>query len=149
MHGVRVGELTDGVVTPELVSVIDRATRYVDGLNPFFETMLVVAESMTLVQTVSAGQLVRNIAGISVAAPSFVDGITDLADRLAHAGRDGDEAVFQDRFLATVQLASTGLFGSVGKLLHVSELLPATEVVRTLASLVPGIAQAETSRIRW
>lgn len=141
----RVGELTDGVVTPELVSVIDRATRYVDGLNPFFETMLLVANSVTRVQSVDAGQLVRNIAGIGVAAPSFVDGLTGLADRMANNGIDGDEAFFQNRFLATVQLASTGLFGSVGRLLssHVSELLPATEVVRTLASPVPGIAQAE------
>lgn len=141
----RVGELTNGVVTPELVSVIDRATRYVDGLNPLMETLALVANSVTKVQTVSAEHMIRNIAGISVAAPSFVDAATDLVDRLDHTGLDVDERFFQERFLATVQLASTGLFGSVGKLLssHVSDLLPATEVVRTLASPVPGIARAD------
>ncbi|WP_205844140.1 MlaD family protein [Mycolicibacterium sp. GF69] len=140
----RVGELTNGVVTPELVSVIDRATRYVDGLNPLMETLLLVANTVTKVQTVSVERMVRNIAGISVAAPSFVDAATDLADRLDHTGLDVDERFFQERFLATVQLASTGLFGSVGKLLssHVRDLRPATEVVRTLATPVPGIARA-------
>ncbi|BBY81521.1 Mammalian cell entry related domain protein [Mycolicibacterium pulveris] len=140
----RVGELTNGVVTPELVSVIDRATRYVDGLNPLMETMLLVANAVTKVQTVSAGRLVRNTAGIAVAAPSFVDGAADLAQRLNDNGLVGDEEFFQDRFLATVQLASTGLFGAVGQLLssHVDDLLPATQVVRTLATPVPGIARA-------
>lgn len=140
----RVGEITHGVITPELVSVVDRATRYVDGLNPFLETLLLVANTMTQVQTVSAGRVVRNIAGIGVAAPSFADGLSDLVDRLDHTGLDVDEGFFQDRFLATVQLASTGLFGSVGTLLssHVYELAPATELVRSLAMPVPGIAQA-------
>ncbi|MGE2724203.1 MlaD family protein [Mycolicibacterium pulveris] len=141
----RVGELTNGVVTPELISVIDRATRYVHGVEPLLETLLLVASTVTTVQTVSAGQLIRNTAGIAVAAPAFADSVTDLAHRLNDNGIDGDEQFFQDRFLATVQLASTGLFGTVGNLLssHVRELLPATQVVRTLAAPVPGIARAE------
>ncbi|CAJ1579466.1 MlaD family protein [[Mycobacterium] wendilense] len=141
----RVGEFTNGVVTPELVSVIDRATRYVDGLNPMLETLLLVTSTVTEVQTVSAEQMIRNMAGIGVAAPPFVDAMTNLADRLANAGLDVDEQFFQDRFLATLQLAATGLFGSVGKLLssNVRNMLPATEVVQTLTRPVPGIAQAD------
>ncbi len=141
----RVGQVTHGVVTPELASVVDRATRYVDGLTPLLETLLLIANTMTEVQTVSAERLVRNIAGIGAAAPSFADGLSDLVDRLDHTGLDVDENFFQDRFLATVQLASTGLFGSVGALLssHVHELTPATEIVRALAMPVPGIAQPE------
>ncbi|MBU9762572.1 Mammalian cell entry related domain protein [Mycobacterium sp. TNTM28] len=141
----RLSEITHGVVTPELVSVLDRATRYVDGLNPMLETVLLVADTIAKVQTVSTAQLVRNGAGIAVAAPSFVDGLTDLADHVDHGGLDGDEQFFQDRFLATVQLASTGLFGAVGGLLssHVNELLPVTEVVRTLTGPIPGIAQTQ------
>ncbi|MFA5707146.1 MlaD family protein [Mycolicibacterium sp.] len=141
----RVGELTNGVITPELVSVIDRATRYVDGLNPMLETLLLVTGTVTKVQTVSAAQMVRNLAGIGVAAPSFVDAATNLADRLNNTGLDVDEQFFQDRFLATIQLASTGLFGTVGKLLssNMRNMLPATEVVQTLTRPVPGIAQAD------
>ncbi len=140
-----VGEITNGVVTPELVSAIDRATRYVDGLNPFLETVLLIASTMTKTQTVSTEHLVRNIAGISVAAPLFANGLSDLVDRLGHTGLGVDEDFFQHRFLATVQLAATGLFGSVGTLLssHVNDLLPATEIVGSLAMPVPRIAQAE------
>lgn len=138
----RVGKLTNGVVTPELISVIDRATRYVDGLNPLLETMLLVTGSVTKVQTVGVGQLVRNVAGIAVVAPTFVDALTGLVDRLDNAGLDVDEQFFQERFLATINLASTGLFGTVGKLLssNVRNLLPATEVVQTLTRPVPRIA---------
>lgn len=141
----RLSAITDGVVTPELVSVLDRATRYVDGMNPMLETVLLVADAIATVQTISTEHLVRNAAGVGVAAPSFVDGLTDLADRLDHAGLDVDETFFQERFLATVQLASTGLFGAVGSLLssHVNELLPATEILRTLTGPVPGIAPAQ------
>lgn len=138
----RIGKLTNGVVTPELVSVIDRTTRYVDGLNPMLETMLLVAGGVTKVQTVEVAQLIRNVAGTSVAAPTFVDALTGLVDRLNHTGLDVDEQFFQERFLATVKLASTGLFGTVGKLLssNVRNLLPATQVVQTLTGPVPRIA---------
>lgn len=141
----RMGDLTGGVITPQLVSVLERATRYVDGLNPVLETLLLVANSVTKVQTVSAGQFVRNAAGITVAAPGFVDAMTDLANRLNRNGIDGDDQFFQERFLATVQLASTGMFGAIGQLLssHVRELLPATQAVQALTGAVPRIAQSE------
>src|SRR5882757_6812813 len=48
----RMGEITGGVVTPQLVDVINRATRYTDGLNPLIESMLTAADSVTKVQTV-------------------------------------------------------------------------------------------------
>src|SRR5690625_1187364 len=143
----RLSEITDGVVTPQLVSVLDRAGGYVDGLAPLAETMLQVANTVAAVQTVAAGRLVRNLAGVTVAAPVFVDGATDLADRLAHTPLTDPattEEFFADRFLATVDLASTGLFGTVGRLAssHVEDLLPLTEVIRTLTAPIPSIARA-------
>lgn len=140
----RLSAITDGVVTPQLVSVVDRATRYVDGLNPLAETMLQVANTITAVQTVPTAHLLRNVAGIAVAAPTFVDGATDLADRLRNTGLDVDEDFFRDRFLATINLASTGLFGIVGTLSssHVEDLLPLTRIVSALTGPVPGIAAA-------
>lgn len=142
----RLGALTDGVITPELVSVIDRATRYVDGLTPLLETVLLVTGAVAAVQTAPTGDLLRNAAGIAVAAPSFVDAVTNVAGRLDGARlADLDEQFFTDRFLATIQLASTGLFGTVGTLLssNTRNLLPATEVVQSLARPVPNIAATE------
>jgi hypothetical protein len=70
----RLGELTHDVVTPRLVSVINRATRYTDALNPLFETMILVSTTVTDVQTVSTEQLLRNATAISVGLPPFLDG---------------------------------------------------------------------------
>ncbi|OMC42630.1 hypothetical protein A5742_30540 [Mycolicibacterium fortuitum] len=70
----RLGELSHDVITPQLISVVDRATRYTDALNPLFETMILVSRAVTDVQTVSTGQLLRNTAAISVGLPSFLDG---------------------------------------------------------------------------
>ena len=70
----RLGELSHDVVTPQLISVMDRATRYTDAMNPLFDTMIKVATTVTDVQTVSTEQLLRNTAAISVGLPPFLDG---------------------------------------------------------------------------
>ncbi|MFV8166168.1 mammalian cell entry protein [Mycobacterium sp. 134] len=70
----RLGELSHDVITPQLISVVDRATRYTDALNPLFETMILVSTAVTDVQTVSTEQLLRNTAAISVGLPPFLDG---------------------------------------------------------------------------
>ncbi|WP_237112129.1 MlaD family protein [Mycobacteroides abscessus] len=69
----RLGELSHDVVTPQLISVMDRATRYTDALNPLFETMIRVSTTVTDVQKVSTEQLLRNAAAISAGLPSFMD----------------------------------------------------------------------------
>lgn len=71
----RLGELSHDVITPKLISVVDRATRYTDALNPLFETMILVSTTVTDVQTVSTEQLLRNTAAISVGLPPFLDGM--------------------------------------------------------------------------
>lgn len=139
----RMADFTGGVITEELVRVLQRATQFADALNPMIETMLVVANSVLKAQTVSAGQFVRNTAAIGVVAPAFVDGLTDLVDRVDHSGLDVDEEFFEQRLLPTVELASKGMFAAIGRLLssHVRELLPVTEVIRSMTGPIPGIAQ--------
>lgn len=70
----RLGELTHDVVTPQLIGVMDRATRYTDALNPLFETMILVSTAVSDVQTVSTEQLLRNTTAMSVGLPVFLDG---------------------------------------------------------------------------
>lgn len=76
----RFGELSNGVFDQRLVTVIDRATRYADGLNPLLETVLVVAESVAVVQTVSTEQLLRNTTGISAAFPGYIEALSHTGD---------------------------------------------------------------------
>jgi hypothetical protein len=160
----RLGEITGGVVTPQLISVIDRATRYTDALNPLIETMLIAADSVTKVQTVSTEQLLRNTAGISVAFPSFVDAATAAGygfnqgggfvtfnvtgeyalpgpDSGIRPGQHQSEEYWQTRSRATLDLLANSFFGAVGKLLasHPSDLLPAVGLVKSLTDTVPGL----------
>ncbi|MCV7193110.1 MlaD family protein [Mycolicibacterium brumae] len=74
----RLGELTQNVVTPQLVSVMDRATRYTDALNPMFETMIQVSTAVADVQTVPTEQLLRNATAITVSLPSAMDAVLTL-----------------------------------------------------------------------
>lgn len=76
----RLGDLSHQVATPRLISLVDRATRYTDALNPLFETMIAVSTSVTNVQTVSTAQLLRNTAAISVGLPAFLDGTISTGD---------------------------------------------------------------------
>ncbi|MGV0777067.1 Mammalian cell entry related domain protein [Mycolicibacterium elephantis] len=149
----RLGEITDGVVTPQLVQVIDRSTAYVDGLNPLIETMLMVTKAVDNVQTVSTARLLANATGLSAVFPFFVDAATesghvfDNAGLIVfdHTGGEVTEEFWQKHYLPTVELATYGLFGAVGKLesSHVEELLPAVEIVKTLTDTVPGLVRPE------
>lgn len=76
----RLGELSNGVFDQRMISVIDRVTRYVDGLDPLLETVLMVGTSVAKVQTVSTEQLLRNSTGISVAFPSVIDAAGSTGD---------------------------------------------------------------------
>ena len=80
----RLGELSNGVFNQRLISVIERATRYVDGLNPLLETALIVGNSVAKVQTVSTERLLRNATGVSVAFPGFVDALISTGNDFLH-----------------------------------------------------------------
>lgn len=167
----RLGEITDGVVTPQLVQVIDRATRYTDGLNPLIETMLITANSVAKVQTVSTEQLLRNTTGISVAFPAILDAATeagyqfshnngfvtfmqdavgalpgqDYVDVAAEVGQPQTQEYWDKRSMETLDLLAVSFFGALGKLLssHPNDLIPAVNLVQTLTDVVPGLITPE------
>ena len=76
----RLGGVARQVVTPQLINVIEKATRYTDALNPLFETMIQVSTTVTNVQRVSTEQLLRNTAAITVGLPPFLDGTFTTID---------------------------------------------------------------------
>jgi hypothetical protein len=80
----RLGELSNGVFNDRLISVIQRATQYADGLTPLLETALIVANSVAKVQTVSTERLLRNTTGVSIAFPGFVDALFYLGNNIVH-----------------------------------------------------------------
>jgi hypothetical protein len=149
----RLGQVTNGVVTPRLISVVEKATAYTDGLDPLLDTMLTVSNSVTNVQTVSTEVLLANTTGIGVAFPGFANAATELGDKFVHASLDdATEDFFQNTYKPTIALTSGGLFGAVGNLIgsHSAELAPVTDLIRVLADVVPALvpsdAVAQTAR---
>ncbi|ETZ39927.1 MULTISPECIES: mammalian cell entry protein [Mycobacterium avium complex (MAC)] len=163
----RLGEITGGVVTPQLVKVIDRATRYTDGLNPLIETVLVASQAVTKVQNVSTKQLLRNTTGVSVAFPAALDALTSAGYNYNHnssfvkflqnadGSLPGEDYVnvrpeigdtqgadyWQKRSIGTLDLIASQFFGKLGHLLasHPADLLPSIELIKTLTDAVPGL----------
>jgi hypothetical protein len=82
----RLGGLTHDVINQRLIDVMERGTRFTNGLTPLLETMLIVAKAVADVQTVSTERLLRNTTGVSVGVPGFVDGLTRTVDTSLHSG---------------------------------------------------------------
>lgn len=149
----RLGEVSTGVLTPQLIQVVDRATRYTDALDPLIETALIAADAVAQVQTVSTERLLANATGLSVVFPSAVDALMGAGSNLIH-----DDANFQRRihsdysqeeweqlFIPTLELASGGLFADLGRLesSHLGQLLPVTDMVKALTDVVPPLIRPE------
>jgi hypothetical protein len=142
----QLGGVSKASLTPQLIEVIDRVTRYTDGLNPLFETAVTVTQAVADVQTVPTEQLLANTSSIAAAFPGFTDAAIDASTRLSdfhyYPGQtfpaaeamvpklqypylegvpvpnvaDETEDYFKKSYITFLDLASNGLFGAVGKL---------------------------------
>lgn len=131
----RFGELSNRVITPQLVSVIDRITRYTDALNPLIETVFIATNTLAEVQTVPTERLLANATGISVTIPGLLNTITDSGDAVTHADNNwmhegmgdlSDKQWYKEWGVPHWNAIVDGIFGSVGKVesSHVGDLLP-------------------------
>jgi hypothetical protein len=148
----RLGQVSAGALTPKLIQVIDRTSRYTDGLDPLIETALIAANAVARVQTVSTEQLLTNAAVLSDVFPPFADATIDAGDDLQHYVNyahfdilDLSDEDFQNRSNKTQEEASKGLFASLGRLesSHVDDLLPVIDTVKTLTDVVPPLIRPE------
>jgi len=143
----RLGSISSAALTPQLIGVIDRATRYTDALDPLIETVVIAANAVTKVQTVSTAQLLTNTTGLSVALPSFLDAAIDTADRLDHSKLDTmTEDFYRNRALISSDLGTKALFDRFGQLegKRMTELLPFIELATSLTDIVPGLIRPES-----
>lgn len=143
----RLGSVSSAALTPQLIGVIDRATRYTDALDPLIETFVIAANAVTEVQTVSTARLLTNTTGISVALPSFLDAAIDVGDRLDHSQLDTmTEDFYRNRALVSSDLGTKALFDRFGQLegKRMTELLPFIELTKALTDIVPGLIRPES-----
>jgi hypothetical protein len=149
----RLSKLTAGVVTPQLIQVIDRATRYTDALNPLLETAITAVNAVAETQTVSTARLLTTATGVSVPFPGFVNGMVTAGNRFitsnmnqVHKGmEDVSDADFETAYVPILEEASGGLFAAVGRLesKHVIDLLPIIGVVKSLTDTAPPLFRPE------
>jgi hypothetical protein len=143
----QLGEVSAASVTPQLIKVIDRATRYTDGLNPLFETAVTVTRTVDAAQTVPTERLLANAstaigqfppftAAVVTSGTRFIDynwypernygSAASLGPKLTFPFMQGtkvenladmSEAYFRRSAYHTTDLLANGLFNSVGKVL--------------------------------
>ncbi|MCX2712005.1 mammalian cell entry protein [Mycolicibacterium sp. J2] len=142
----QLGNVSEASLTPQLIKVIDRVTRYTDGLNPLFETAVTVARAVEAVQIHPTDEQLVKLSSAVEAAPPFVNEAIIAGRRIidysyypgqvrGSAAASGPKLEFP--FLTDVDtpslgdispefymkhwdsflsLAQNGLFGAVGKL---------------------------------
>lgn len=149
----RLGEESIGVLTPQLIQVIDKATRYTDALNPLIETVLIGANAVARVQTVSTKQLLTNATGLSVVFPSTFDALVNLGDSLLKnndtlwgiGSADVTPKEWEQQYLPTQKLATTKVLGLVGKLeaTLLGNAFSVVDSVNALTDVVPPLIRPE------
>lgn len=142
----QLGNVSEASLTPQLISVIDRVTRYTDGLNPLFETAVTVARAVQAVQTEPTEDQLKRLSSATAAVPGFVNEAVIAGRRIIdysyYPGQVRRPAAssaprvefpfltdvetpslgdisqdFYDKHWDTfLNLAQNGLFGAVGKL---------------------------------
>lgn len=141
----RLGEVSTNAITPQLISVVDRAVQYTDALNPLVETMMVMLGTVAHVQTVPTARLLANGTGLAVTLPPFVDAVAVAGYDFLHLGRRAKDfgthtpEFWTDTVFETLRLGSTAIFGDAGRLLvkYTDDLLPAVDAIKLLTDPIP------------
>ncbi|WP_235567926.1 mammalian cell entry protein [Mycobacterium sp. Root135] len=69
----QLGDVSQASLTPQLISVVDRITRYTDGLNPLFESLITISRAVEAVQTEPTQEQVGRLGTALTAVPPFAN----------------------------------------------------------------------------
>ncbi len=69
----QLGGVSQASLTPQLIGVIDRVTRYTDGLNPLFESLVTMSRAIEAVQTEPTEEQVQRLGSALTALPPFAN----------------------------------------------------------------------------
>lgn len=142
----QLGDVSQASLTPQLISVIDRVTRYTDALNPLFQSIVTVSRAVEAVQTEPLENQVGRLGSALTAVPpfanelvialrrvhdySFYPGQTRgdakssgptlthpyIVDAITPSLGDVNEEFFKKHYLLSLDQIQNGLFKAVGKL---------------------------------
>ncbi|MFZ2178007.1 MAG: Mce family protein [Rhodococcus sp. (in: high G+C Gram-positive bacteria)] len=143
------GSLTiDGTLTDSMITSLDKSVHYLDGLTPWIDTGLLVADRIAETQQELPSIQIGYFNDILEAMPGFSDqAIQSLMhiydsnyNRLPDGSIGVDDAVF-DEADAGLTLAANQLFGQAGALLasHGAELTPLISAVVEASDVIPHL----------
>ncbi|WP_072815997.1 Mce family protein [Rhodococcus zopfii] len=143
------GSLTiDGTLTDDMISSLDKTVHYLDGLTPWIDAGMEVADHVAATQQELPTVQIARFNDILDAMPGFSDqaiaSLMNIYDSNYNRRADGsigvDDAVF-DEANAGLTLAANQLFGQAGALLasHGEELTPLIESVVVASDVFPHL----------
>ncbi len=143
------GSLTiDGTLTDDMITSLDKTVHYLDGLTPWVDTGVFLADRVAETQQEMPSTLLARFNDILEAFPGFGDQAIESLMNIYHSNYntlpDGsvgvDDAVF-DEANAGLTLAANQLFGQAGALLasHGEELTPLILSVAEASDVFPHL----------
>ncbi|WP_345348463.1 Mce family protein [Rhodococcus olei] len=140
----------DGTLTSDMIKSLDKTVHYLDGVTPWIDTGVLVADRVARTQYALPTDLLSRFNDILGAAPEFSDqairSLMNIYDSPSYnRSPDGsigvDDSVF-DESDAGLALAGNKLFGQAGALLasHGEELTPLIQSVTAASDLFPHLS---------
>ncbi|WP_285032719.1 Mammalian cell entry related domain protein [Mycolicibacterium sp. lyk4-40-TYG-92] len=141
----RLGVVSVSSLTPQLISVLDRAVQYTDGLNPLIETVLITTHALANVQTVSTARLLATSTAIAAAFPSYTDALLGAGEDFTAIPRKYNDEQWVNGLQEVMRVGSTELFGGFGRLEsnYVDDLLPSIDAVKALTDPIPALVRPD------
>ncbi|MCF8571341.1 MlaD family protein [Gordonia sp. HY002] len=140
--------VVDGSLTRDVISSLNKVTKYASGLSPLIETMIVVSDNVSRTQKQLPSTLLGKLNDITAVFPNAnvealgaLDAITNAQFNRMPDGSRGADKAYHDLMNRSLTVASDGLFGAIGTLLasHATELTPVVTSIKYLADEVPGV----------
>jgi len=146
----------DGSLTQEVVSSLNRVTRYATGLAPLVQTMVIVSDTVAQTQKQLPSTLLNKMNDImavfpeaNVEALGALGAITNSVFNTMPDGSRGVDYDYHKLMDQSLTVAADDLFGAIGTLLgsHGDELTPMITSVKNIVDPVPGLmGDASTMR---
>ena len=140
--------VVDGSLTRDVISSLDKVTKYASGLSPLIETMIVVSDNVARTQKQLPSTLLDKLNDITAVFPETniealgaLDAITNSRFNRMPDGSRGVDKDYHDLMDRSLTVAADGLFGAIGTLLgsHAAELTPAVTSVKYLVDEIPDV----------
>ncbi|GAA4675563.1 MlaD family protein [Gordonia humi] len=149
--------VVDGTLTRDVISTLDKVTKYASGLSPIIETMIVVSDNVARTQKYLPSTLLGRMNDLMEVFPEAnietlgaLEAITNAQFNRMPDGSRGVDKQYHDLMNRSLVVASDDLFGAIGTLLgsHATELTPLVDSIQQLTDRVPGMMGDSSNMVK-